>query len=491
VAFPNPLLPGFHPDPSIVRVDGSYLLVTSTLEHLPGLPVYRSDDLVHWEQIGNVATRPEQVDVGMVGSGMGVWAPTIRHRDGTFYVIVTIAGPRGCVLFTADDPAGPWSDGLPVEGITGIDPDLAWDDDGTAYVTYSGLDLSGDTIGHEGIRQVRFDVDTATATEPPRSLWSGTGLQFPEAPHLHRREGHWYLVIAEGGTERGHAVSVARGPGPEGPFEPHPANPILSARSTGRAVQNTGHADLVETPDGGSAFVLLGMRPVGAARAYSPLGRETFVSRVRWEDGWPVAEPVEPAPGPGVDEHVAFDDPADLDDPGWLGVRDLPGSFARVVDGRLVVDGGTPLEAMWPHFLGRRQRHHGMTASVVVDASGGTGGLACRSDEQHWFGLVVQGRTVTATAHLAGVAQRWEAEVATDEVELRIEATIPEGLDAFAFGADRVRLWAGEHQLVELDGRYWSAEVCAPFAGRLVGLFATEGTVAFRDFRYRGDDTPG
>ena len=167
------------------------------------------------------------------------------------------------MLFTATDPAGPWSDGLPIEGISGIDPDLAWDEDGTAYVTYSGLDLSGTEIGHQGIRQVRVDLATGRVTEAPRALWSGTGLQFPEAPHLYRRGEHWYLVIAEGGTERGHAVSVARGPSPEGPFEPHPANPILSARSTGRAVQNTGHADLVETPDGGSAFVLLGMRPLG------------------------------------------------------------------------------------------------------------------------------------------------------------------------------------------------------------------------------------
>ena len=93
--YPNPLLPGFHPDPTIVRAEGSYFLVTSTLEYLPGLPVYRSDDLVSWTPIGNVATRPEQVELALVGAGMGVWAPTIRHRDGTFYVIVTIAGPRG------------------------------------------------------------------------------------------------------------------------------------------------------------------------------------------------------------------------------------------------------------------------------------------------------------------------------------------------------------------------------------------------------------
>jgi len=489
-SFPNPLVPGFHPDPSIVRVDGSYFLVTSTLEYLPGLPVYRSDDLVRWEHVGNVATRPEQVEVALVGAGMGVWAPTIRHHDGTFHVIVTIAGPRGCVLFTATDPAGPWSDGLPIEGLTGIDPDLAWDDDGTAYVTYSGLDLTGAEIGHQGIRQVRVDLDTGQATEAPRSLWSGTGLQFPEAPHLYRRGEHWYLVIAEGGTERGHAVSVARGPSPEGPFEPHPANPILSARSTDWAVQNTGHADLVETPDGGSAFVLLGMRPLGAARAYSPLGRETFITPVEWEDGWPVAEAVEVAPGPGVDEAFVLDAPATLEDPGWISVRDRPDSFAAIEDGRLVIDGGSSLESMWPHFVGRRQRHHRMTVSARVDATAGVGGLACRTDEQHWFGIELRGRTITATAHLAGVVQRWVTSTQADEVELRIETAVPEGLDALGVGADQVRLLAGDELLAELDGRYWAAEVSAPFAGRVVGMFATEGSVAFSRFRYQGSDAP-
>ncbi len=121
--------------------------------------------------------------------------------------------PRGCVVFTAADPAGPWSDGTTIEGIDGIDPDLAWDDDGTAYVTFSGLYTSGERAGqHLGIQQVRVDLTAGKALEEPRSLWSGTGLKFPEAPHLYRRGGYWYLMIAEGGTERGHSVSVARGP---------------------------------------------------------------------------------------------------------------------------------------------------------------------------------------------------------------------------------------------------------------------------------------
>ena len=304
--FPNPLIPGFNPDPSVVLADGVYYPVTSTFEYLPGIPVYRSTDLVTWTHIGNVATRPEQPAVDEVATGGGVWAPTIRHRDGVFYVIVTIAmTPRGCVVFTATDPAGQWSDGVTIDGVGGIDPDLAWDEDGTAYVTFSGLHISGEQVGqHLGIQQVRVDLAAGKALEAPRSLWSGTGLKFPEAPHLYHRGDSWYLVIAEGGTERGHGVSVARGPSPEGPFEGHPANPVLSARSTSRPIQNTGHADLVATPDGGTALVLLGVRPLGLAQSFSPLGRETFITPVSWAGGWPQTEPVPLAPRDAVDEEV-------------------------------------------------------------------------------------------------------------------------------------------------------------------------------------------
>ncbi|GFJ92606.1 hypothetical protein Prum_062480 [Phytohabitans rumicis] len=216
----NPTIAGFYPDPSVVRVGDDYYLACSTFEYLPGIPVFHSRDLVSWTRVGHVVGRPEQLAVGQVPTGGGAWAPTIRHHDGLFWVAVTDALGRGTLLFTAPDPAGPWSDGAVVEGVDGIDPDLAWDADGTCYLTYSALRLSGDNMGaHDGIEQVRIDPYAAKALEEPRSMWSGTGLMFPEAPHLYQRDGWWYLMIAEGGTERGHAVSIARGRRPDGPFE--------------------------------------------------------------------------------------------------------------------------------------------------------------------------------------------------------------------------------------------------------------------------------
>ena len=496
--LPNPLISGFNPDPSIVLADGTYYLVTSTFEYLPGIPVYRSTDLVTWTHIGNVATRPEQVSVDDVPAGGGVWAPTIRYHDGVFYVIVTVAmSPRGCVVFTAADPAGPWSDGITVDGVCGIDPDLAWDDDGTAYVTFSGLYTSGEQMGqHLGIQQVRVDLAAGKALEAPRSLWSGTGLKFPEAPHLYRRGDYWYLLIAEGGTERGHGVSVARRHSPEGPFAGHPANPVLSARSTSRPIQNTGHADLVATPDGGTALVLLGVRPLGLTQSFSPLGRETFITPVSWADGWPQPAPVLLAPRDAIEEETfdfadpaALADPPALADPGWLAVRTTPESVASVVDGRLAITGRTGLGDSQPQFVGRRQRHLTATVSTTVDASAGAGGLAARYDEDHWFCLEARGTVVTARAQLAGVAQSWQAIVPAGDVELRMEMTRPTASFNFAaMGGDRIRLLAAGALVAELDGRYWTAETCASFTGRVIGVYASQGTVSFADFRYRSTD---
>jgi beta-xylosidase len=433
-----------------------------------------------------------------------VWAPTIRHHDGLFHVIVTIAaGARGCVVFTAEDPAGEWSDGISIQGVEGIDPDLAWDEEGQAYVTYSGLILSGTEMGkHLGVQQVRVDLVAGRALEAPRSLWSGTGGGFPEAPHVVRRGDHWYLVIAEGGTERGHSVSVARAPSIEGPFEGAPRNPILTARGTVRPIQNTGHADLVAGPDGTDLLVLLGVRPLGQTRAFSPLGRETFATPVRWVDGWPQAEPVTLAlPEAGVEEAFDFADPSALDDPGWLAVRRTPAEVASFEDGRLVLEGvAGGMTAFRPAFVGRRQRHLASRTSITVDASRGAGGLAFRVDEQFFVALEatnVDGRTrVTATASVPSIGQTWSAELPAGEVELRIEtARPPLGFSSESAGGDRIRLVASaggiERELTELDGRYWSAETAASFTGRVAGPFASAGTVTFGRYRYSGrDETP-
>ncbi|WP_406131154.1 glycoside hydrolase family 43 protein [Streptomyces sp. NBC_00989] len=495
MTLPNPVLPGFHPDPSITRVGDDYYLACSSFEYLPGVPLFHSRDLVHWEQIGNVVTRPGQLAVEKVPTLGGAWAPTIRFHDGRFWLVVTDAMGRGSLIFTAERAEGPWSDGIVMQGVAGIDPDLAWDADGTCFVTYSGLQLDGDRAGeHLGVQQVRMDLETGQTLEVPRSLWSGTGLMFPEAPHLYEIDGTWYLLIAEGGTERGHSVSIARGTRPDGPFEGGPANPVLSARSTDRPVQNTGHADLVHTPDGGWALFLLGMRPGGLTRAFSPMGRETFSTTLEWVDGWPVVQPVQLTPPTAPVEHHDGFTGARLG-PEWLSIRTPAADWSSLTErpGHLVLHAdGSTMDDPRPRFVGRRQQHRSAVFSVRVDSAGGVGGLSLRIDEHHHYDIEVGAGVARARARVGGLCQSWEQPIPAGPVTVRIEIEPVVGMGLDALGPDTVHLsvdaGTGPVELAALDGRYVSAETAASFTGRVVGMYASEGSVAFDRFGYRGED---
>jgi xylan 1,4-beta-xylosidase len=495
--YPNPLISGFYPDPSVVKVGSDYYLANSTFEYLPGIPVFQSTDLIGWKLIGHVVERPGQLASWDIPTNGGAWAPTIRHREGTFYVVVTDAMGRGMLIFTAADPAGQWSDGTVVEGIHGIDPDLAWDDDGVAYITYSGLDTTSEqrmTGGHAGILQVTVDLATGQPLSAPQQLWSGTGLKFPEAPHLYSHDGYWYLMIAEGGTERGHGISVARGTAPSGPFESGPGNPVVSARSTSRPIQNTGHGDLVQAPDGSWAVIMLGVRPGGGTQAFSVLGRETFATTARWEDGWLKIDPVILAP---AEQEASFAD--DFSGPAlsadWIAIRRYPDELADLsAPGRLRLTGdGSTLDDQRPVFVGYRQQHRTCDVSVTVQAGDGLGGLVVRFDELNHYEIEVGGGTVTARAAVAGIRQEWTCPALAEVVALHLECVPPTGdqlLDMLT--SDIVVLGVsaapdGERtELARVDGRYLSQETAASFTGRVLGLYAVRGEVSFSDFRYHG-----
>jgi xylan 1,4-beta-xylosidase len=496
----NPLVNGFHPDPSVVKVGDEWFLATSTFEYLPGIPIHRSRDFENWELIGHVATRAGQLAVEDVPTAGGAWAPTIRHRDGVFHLVITDAMGRGMLHFTATDAAGPWSDGDLIRkadgsaSVDGIDPDIAWDADGSVYFTYSGLILGGSEIGtHLGIQQVRVDLENHRALEEPRSLWSGTGGGFPEAPHLYEVNGRWYLMIAEGGTERGHGISIARGDSPMGPFEPAPSNPLVSARSTDRPIQNTGHGDLVVGPDGDWLCVLLGVRPRSMTRAFSALGRETFVTAVRWEDdGWPAIDPVLLNARPGTRVEVSFDEPLDAE---WISVRSFPADNADLAAraGWLTLHGtGATLGDARPVFVGRRQEHLTNSVTVRMDASAGVGGLAVRYDEHFHVEVEAGAGSVTARAVVSGLVQEWTVPFAGDELELHIDSRKPVPTGGFPRTGDEFDLAAtidGKRTvLATVDGRFLSSETTESFTGRVIGLYAVTGDVSFQSWIAEGDD---
>ncbi|WP_346618479.1 family 43 glycosylhydrolase [Blastococcus montanus] len=490
---PRPVVPGFHPDPSICRVGDTYWMVVSSFEYAPGVPLFRSTDLVTWEQAGHVLVRPSQLDVSRAPGSGGITAPTIRFHDGRFWMITTNLADGGWqTLVHTDDPLGEWSEPVRLAEVRGIDPDLAWDDEGTLLITYAGFGAGGPA----GLVQQAVDPVTGAALTERRHVWQGTGGRFPEGPHLHRIGDHWYLLIAEGGTERGHAVTIARGPSPSGPFEPCPWNPVLTHRGIESPVQSTGHGDLVQRPDGTWAILFHGVRPRGASPQFHVLGRETFAAEVVWEAGWPrLGEWLTPAAGP-----VAVEELAGAELPvSWVSPRRFPGEVITRGEGgwRLCArDGDLASEDL--AFVGRRQEHLHYRVRAVVAADGnGVGGLSVRMDARHHLDLQVAGDVVRAVVQVGPLRQLLgEAAVPAGDVVLEIRAVPAEGhFSSTALGPDQlvagvVDAGGGFVELGRIDGRYVSTEVAGGMTGRMVGIWCSSGSVVVRSFSYAGADDP-
>ena len=252
--YRNPILQGFHPDPSITRAGDEYYLVNSTFAWFPGIPVFRSRDLVNWTQIGNAIDRPDMLDFGRLGLSRGVFAPAIEHHDGIFYILNTCVDCGGNFVITARDPAGPWSDPVWLPDLEGaIDPSLFFDDDGKAWIVNNGPPVGTPRYdGHRAIWIQEFDPRTLRTTGPRNVLVDGgvdpsTNPIWIEGPHIIKRDGHYFLICAEGGTAEGHSQVVLRGDRPTGPYTPYSGNPILTQRDLPRdrpfPITSAGHAD--------------------------------------------------------------------------------------------------------------------------------------------------------------------------------------------------------------------------------------------------------
>lgn len=281
--YKNPIIPGYSPDPSICRVDKDFYLVNSSFEFFPGVPVYHSTNLVNWELVGHILDRESQLKLDGCRNSGGIYAPTLRYHNGKFYMITTNVTDRGNFVVSADNINGPWTEPAWIDQ-GGIDPSLFWDDDETCYYCSTG------TIdGVRGIVGFVINPDTGEILSEKKIIGVGCGGMCTEGPHVYKKDGWYYLMTAEGGTEYGHREAIGRSRSFWGPYENCPDRQILSHRERKRhEIQATGHADLVCDENGNWWAVFLGIRNFSHALLHN-LGRETFLAPVTWgEDGWPV-----------------------------------------------------------------------------------------------------------------------------------------------------------------------------------------------------------
>ncbi len=515
----NPILSGFYPDPSICEAGGYYYLVCSSFSYFPGLPVFKSKNLVTWEQIGNVIDRPEQLDFTGAGVSRGLFAPTIRYHDRRFYCICTQVDKIGNFFVTADKPEGPWSDPVVIEGAEGIDPSLFFDDDGTAW--YTGTRPAPEGPKYDGNWEIwiqRIDLDSGKLYGEAKGIWRGAlkNCVWPEGPHIYKIKGTYYLLHAEGGTGPNHAVCVARCQTIDGEWEGNPCNPILTHRHLGSraGIRNVGHADLV-CCDGRWWMCCLASRPYGeAGHRFSNMGREAFLVPVIWENGWPLASwesgLVENAYS--LSGHVVprdFDDASAVSFPAiddfnseeiamhWLALRKRDPAYINCKEesGVLRIYGGEPVTGDGNvSMLLRRQISFSYEASTRLvahfDENEDAAGLILFQNEQYNFRLqlVLKGKIILLQLIKT---QAGEDFTIAEEVMTGGRKVVPITLRViaehqklrFEYGTDERSM---QLLIDNIDASILSTEIAGGFVGTVVGMFAVSGG-AYKERKFYTD----
>ncbi|MCS5716126.1 glycoside hydrolase family 43 protein [Herbiconiux sp. CPCC 205716] len=507
--YRNPVLAGCHPDPGVCRFGDEFVLVTSSFEYLPGLPVHVSRDLVEWQQVGHAIERPGQLDLAGLESSRGLFAPSVRVIGDRLVVVCTVVGPddgswpgrTGHFAVTATDARGPWSDPVWIDGVGGIDPCLTVDGD-RLWLTGTRPAADARWAGQTDVWLVELDPTTFQPLGVPTVIWGGAmiGAVWAEGPRiLSRPGGGWMLLAAEGGTAGEHAVCVAYGDELTGPYVSDPGNPRLSHRELGRRGEfaAVGHADLVQDATGAWWATVLATRPVAAGDGgvrEGLLGRETCLVPVEWEDGRPLFAPgvgrvqreVSTAGGgapPAAAPLVVAGFGAGALDLAWTGVGRHPVEFAELeADGVLTLrGGGEPAEVGPRSFLGRRLPGERVDVSVTIrvpPGSAGRGGLLLRVSERALLELSVDAGGVVQCLRLTpGERSVLATGSASGSGEARLELSI-DGLGG--------RASVDGALLTEVDLTELAPEAGRDFVGAWVGPIAVgppSEVVTASDFR--------
>lgn len=480
--YKNPIIPGFHPDPSVCAVGNDYYLVNSSFCYFPGVPLFHSTDLVNWEQIGNVLTRKSQIDLSGDNFWLGIYAPTIRYNKGVFYMIVTDVPKKGNFLVHTTDINGEWSDPVYFKQ-GGIDPSLYFEGDDCWMVSNPD----------DGIFLCKVNPLTGEQLTPSQRIWNGTGGRYPEGPHIYKKDGFYYLLISEGGTEYGHKITIARSKDIQGPYMSNPANPILThinQNAQNNPIQGTGHADFVQAADGSWWMVFLGFRINGSN--HHLLGRETFIAPVRWdENAWPVVNgngtvnvdmkcntlPLKPfAPKPSITKF-------DTDKAGneWVYLRNPIENNYSFTGKLLKIKASYPgLEGQdSPSMIMRRQEHFDFTAEVPVKLNNASendeAGLTVWACEASHYDIFIKksGKSYKACLryrlnNLHNIEK--EIALASDNAVLRVKGN--KDLYTFYVSADGKKF----EELGALNTVYLSTETAGGFCGTMLGIYAQKAS---------------
>ncbi len=508
----NPVLAGFYPDPSVTRVGDDFYLINSTFAYFPGIPIFHSKDLKNWKQIGNVIERPSQMNFLGDRVSRGLFAASITHHRGIYYVTSTLVDRKGNFVVTAKNPAGPWSDPVWIPEVKGIDPSLFFDADGKGYIVYNSDAPDNQPLynGHRTIRAYEFDYTRLRVTGEERILVNGgvdirTEPEWIEGPHIFKRNNWYYLCAAEGGTSVNHSQVVLRSRHAMGPFIPYEHNPILTQRhlppDRENPITSAGHAQLVEGPDGKTYALFLAVRPY-EGNHYNT-GRETFIAPVEWKDEWPVINPhhqeiqynyrfnfkefkvkgSNPQSG-NFAYRTNFNKQLD---PSWLFLRTRDSSwFALSKKGglRIQLRPETCAEEGNPSFIGKRQQHMFGSFSTQLTFTptkdNEQAGILIFQNENHFYFLcrsVNQGKQVIqlfASDPKTNTTILLKQEILPDLPTTYLKVTAEAGYYHFHFASK-----PGKWQLLKdkVDGKWLSTETAGGFVGTLYALYATSNKV--------------